>query len=112
MNCSAPQDSTNLIDIIDGASILSTQQKGTKTMRQSQVELGQARNIWTAKDEAKLVELIDRKARVLEASREPLVAIISRLKLDHGSENEVCDWLIESADELRAALLPFVEKEV
>lgn len=57
------------------------------------------RSRWTAKDEATLQELTDRKQRIDAQNRAPLE------DLADGSAN--VNWLIENATQLRALLLPF-----
>lgn len=62
------------------------------------------RSRWTAKDEANLQELTERKARIDAQNREPLEQLVSSQDTEY---QWMTDWLIENATQLRALLVPF-----
>lgn len=66
------------------------------------------RSVWTAKDEASLQELNERKARIMEENREPLRILAAALPTTHTNDIEdVVDWMISNAEAMRDALEPF-----
>jgi hypothetical protein len=66
------------------------------------------RSRWTAKDEAALKELQERKRRINEQNREPLeVLVVTTCPGDGTDHGYVIDWLVENATQLRVLLAPF-----
>ncbi len=70
------------------------------------------RSVWTAKDEAALAELQERKVRVMAEHRKNVMAVMQNDDpRDFGLSDEQTDylagWLIVNAEPLRDALEPF-----
>jgi hypothetical protein len=65
------------------------------------------RGRWTAKDEALLLELTERKARLMLENREPVAKLVTELPSRGLAHDTVTDWAISNADALRDALEPF-----
>ena len=73
-----------------------------------------ARSLWTAADEAKLAELQQRRDRIMAENRKPIDALVVRMYRAAASvttdaqEREMGDFMIQNADEIAAAIAPFV----
>lgn len=75
------------------------------------------RSRWSAREEAQLQELIERRRRIMEENREPVLVIVGTFRPDPDRidgantlqefHSQVADWLIANADALRDALEPF-----
>lgn len=67
------------------------------------------RSRWTSKDEATLQELTERKQRIDRENRDPIIHLIlgSSYPGGHDGHNEVTDWLVDNATQLRVLLEPF-----
>lgn len=68
------------------------------------------RSRWTAKDEATLQELTERKQRIDSENREPVSVLVHlSCPIDTAAQvgEVVVDWLIENATQLRVLLEPF-----
>lgn len=73
-------------------------------------QLNTVRSRWTAKDEAALQELQERKKRIDEQNREPLQQLAETIPggvFGQGGPEDITKWLIENATELRTLLAPF-----
>lgn len=64
---------------------------------------------WTAKDEAALAAMLERKATALKEIKDPLVAFIAdnMPRIGRLEADDVADWLIENVDHIRDLLEPF-----
>lgn len=70
------------------------------------------RTLWTAKDEATLADLTDRKHRVMNANRDALREVLARnVSLPLAEFECLIDGTISDAEQLRDALLPFDSRE-
>ena len=72
---------------------------------------------WTQGDEARLVELAERKARIIEENKKPVRDVVAALQIETGcfesdrdEEESIC-YLIANADAFRDALEPFDSRE-
>lgn len=67
-----------------------------------------SRNVWTAEEEAKLQELLKRRAAVYEESAEELRSVLEEiLENDSGVSDYVLDRFIQGAKALQDSLGPF-----
>lgn len=62
------------------------------------------KDVWTPSEEARLVELQERKRRIMEANMGPVRAIVNEMPQDRDS---LVKYLLENADKIREALAPF-----
>jgi hypothetical protein len=66
------------------------------------------KDTWTQSDELKLRELSDRKARVYAFVRAPIQRLARDMRNANDlSEDDLADWLIQRADQIRDLLQPF-----
>lgn len=69
---------------------------------------GKVTSRWTPADEAKLVELAERKARIMSENERPVIELVDKHLYSFGGDAEaLAEALIVHADELRDALEPF-----
>lgn len=69
------------------------------------------RSRWTARDEADLVERVERKRRIMEENRGPVVVVAQAMAMNVGGAADIlADELIANAAAVRAALRPFDEE--
>lgn len=64
---------------------------------------------WTPADEMRFLDMQDRRKRVLEARRAPVIelSILLAREISDTSFDTMADWLIHRADEIRDILAPF-----
>lgn len=71
------------------------------------------RSVWTAKDEAALAELQERRSRVMAEHKQAVRAVLQNddpwasVPCEHPADESLVNWLIENAEPLRDALEPF-----
>ena len=71
-------------------------------------QLNSVRSRWTLADEARLLELQERKARVEAQNRGPVETLV--LAIPNTDVTPLTNWLIVHAGPMRAALAPFDEE--
>lgn len=64
-------------------------------------------SVWSPRDEAALNELIERKDRIMRASRQPLVELMRSSPADSSDSPHLVEWLIDNAQGMRDVLAPF-----
>ena len=69
----------------------------------------EVRTVWTAKDEAALAELLERKTRVVNANRDNVMFAVSQcdISLPEREWELFIDSMLLNAEAIRDALLPF-----
>lgn len=66
------------------------------------------RNKWTPREEAGLIELQQRKARIMAEARAPIADLLVTMPSgEHGYCEDHIEWFVANAEALRDALEPF-----
>lgn len=69
------------------------------------------RSRWTSEDEAKLVELTARKARIMDESKTPVRELVGLVGTGNDWIDQVTDGMVARADAFVEALTPFCTDE-
>lgn len=69
------------------------------------------RSRWTARDEADLAERVERKRRIMEENRGPVLELVETAPVESSVERgNLVEWLIAEANALIGALTPFASE--
>lgn len=67
------------------------------------------KSVWTKADDALLAELTERKKRIMEENRHPLMVITGQ-NYSGQERDDLVDFLIDNAAAVRDALLPWDDR--